>query len=84
MVAGPEETLAPFRATQATLVVDDLDECQALLAAMGARIVRGPQQVPTGRNLTAVLADGLQLEYVEWTQSQWAHETPPTSPAAHM
>lgn len=74
VVAGAEETLAPFRATQATLIVDDLDECQALLSAVGARLVRGPQQVPTGRNLTAVLADGVQVEYVEWSQAQWEQD----------
>jgi hypothetical protein len=72
VVAGPEETLAPFRATQATLIVDDLDDCRATLIAEGARIIRGPQRVPTGRNLTAVLTGGVQLEYVEWSPARWA------------
>src|SRR4051794_29959801 len=58
VVAGPEDVLADFRGTQATLIVDDLDQCQALLSTVGARIIRGPDNVPTGRNLTAVLADG--------------------------
>lgn len=71
VVAGDEETLAPYRATQATLIVDDLDECQSLLAHAGAHVVRGPQQVPTGRNLTARLPGGIQIEYVEWDRSQW-------------
>ena len=71
VVAGDEETLAPFRATQATLIVDDLDDCQSYLSAAGAEVVRGPQDVPTGRNLTAVLADGFQIEYVEWDHAQW-------------
>ncbi|MEV6134404.1 hypothetical protein AB0M05_47735 [Streptomyces violaceusniger] len=34
-------------------------------------IVRGPQAVPTGRNLTAKLPGGAQIEYVEWDEAQW-------------
>jgi len=74
VVAGAEDVLAPFRATQATLIVDDLQECQAVLSAEGARVIRGPQQVPTGRNLTAILAGGTQLEFVEWSPDQRAKE----------
>lgn len=82
VVAGDAETLAPFRATQATLIVDDLDRCQAMLAAEGAQIVRGPQEVPTGRNLTAVLPGGVQIEYVEWSAAQWEKDgRPVTGPA---
>jgi hypothetical protein len=33
--------------------------------------VRGPQEVPTGRNLTAKLPGDVQIEYVEWNQAQW-------------
>lgn len=71
VVAGDEETLAPYRSTQATLIVDDLDECQSLLSRAGAQVVRGPQQVPTGRNLTARLPGRIQIEYVEWDRAQW-------------
>ncbi len=74
VVAGDAAALAPFRGTQATLIVSDLDECLAELTEAGARIVRGPQSVPTGRNLTAVLADGVQIEYVEWSPVQWERE----------
>ncbi len=71
VVAGDEQTLAPYRATQATLIVDDLDECQLLLARAGAQVLRGPQQVPAGRNLTARLPGGIQVEYGQWDQAQW-------------
>ncbi|MEY9860118.1 putative enzyme related to lactoylglutathione lyase [Catenulispora sp. GAS73] len=71
VVAGDEQTLEPFRATVATLIVDDLDECLRRLSETGAQIVRGPQEVPTGRNLTARLAGGVQIEYVEWDEAQW-------------
>ena len=69
VVAGDEEALAPFRSTQATLVVDDLDECQSLLSALSARVLRGPREVPTGRNLTALLPGEIQVEYVEWDRA---------------
>jgi hypothetical protein len=74
VLAGDEEALAPFRATQATLIVDDLDKCQTALSTAGARIVRGPQEVPTGRHLTALLADSVQVEYVEWSHAQWERD----------
>jgi hypothetical protein len=74
VVAGDEETLSPYRATAATLLVDDLDACQALLDEAGAELVRGPQAVPTGRNLTARLPGGVQLEYVEWSDAQWERD----------
>ncbi|MCQ8193498.1 VOC family protein [Streptomyces rugosispiralis] len=71
VVAGDEGTLEPYRATSATLIVDDLDECQVRLTGAGAQLVRGPQKVPTGRNLTARLPGGAQIEYVEWDEAQW-------------
>ncbi|TDD87035.1 hypothetical protein E1293_08635 [Actinomadura darangshiensis] len=71
VVAGDERALEPYRATAATLIVDDLDECLALLTRTGAQILRGPQAVPTGRNLTAKLPGGAQIEYVEWDRPQW-------------
>ncbi|MEU5518410.1 MULTISPECIES: hypothetical protein [Streptomyces] len=71
VVAGDEEALAPYRETVATLLVDDLDACRERLDEAGAELVRGPRVVPTGRNLTARLPGGLQLEYVEWSEEQW-------------
>lgn len=71
VVAGDEEALAPYRETVATLLVDDLDACRERLDEAGAELVRGPRAVPTGRNLTARLPGGLQLEYVEWSEEQW-------------
>ncbi|MGP3769816.1 VOC family protein [Streptomyces sp. SDT5-1] len=73
-VAGDEQTLRPYTKTAATLIVDDLNECLARLDEAGARIVRGPQDVPTGRNVTAQMPGGVQLEYVEWDEAQWQRE----------
>ncbi len=41
VVAGDEQALAPYRPTQATLIVDDLDECQSLLARPARRCCAG-------------------------------------------
>ncbi|MBO0855398.1 MAG: hypothetical protein J2P18_16730 [Nocardia sp.] len=71
VVAGDDMTLAPYRATQATVIVDDLDQFHTALVAAGAEIIRGPQAVPTGRNLTARLTPDVQIEYVEWNETQW-------------
>lgn len=71
VLAGDEQTLKPYTATRATLIVDDLDECLLRLDQAGAQIVRGPQAVPTGRNLTAKLPGDVQVEYVEWDEAQW-------------
>jgi predicted enzyme related to lactoylglutathione lyase len=67
LVAGSENALAPFRAVQSTVVVDDLDGLHALVSAHGGRLVDGPNEVPTGRNATVRHAGGFVVEYVEHT-----------------
>ncbi|MBF6100455.1 hypothetical protein IU510_20565 [Nocardia cyriacigeorgica] len=71
VVAGDDVALAPYRATQATLIVDDLDQFHTALVTSGADIVQEPQAVPTGRNLTARLTPEVQIEFVEWDKAQW-------------
>ena len=65
LIAGSEEALKPFRSTQATFLVDSLDEFKAYLEEKGAEIIRGPDKVPTGRNMTVRHPDGSVIEYVE-------------------
>lgn len=69
LVAGSDEDLEPFRSTQATFLVDSLDEFKAYLEEKGAKIIRGPTKVPTGRNMTLKHADGSIIEYVEHTKT---------------
>ncbi|MET9428331.1 MULTISPECIES: hypothetical protein [unclassified Streptomyces] len=64
LVAGTAEELAPFRDVQATTIVEDLDEILALVADEGSRILDGPNEVPTGRNLTVLHPGGAVIEYV--------------------
>ncbi len=65
LIAGSDEALKPFRSTQATFLVDSLDEFEAYLERKGAEILRGPDKVPTGRNMTVRHPDGSVIEYVE-------------------
>lgn len=65
LIAGSEEALKPFISTQATFLVDSLDEFRAFLEEKGAEIIRGPVKVPTGRNMTVRHPDGSVIEYVE-------------------
>jgi len=65
LIAGSDEDLIPFRSTQATFLVDSLDEFKAYLEEKGAEIIRGPNKVPTGRNMTVKHPDGSVIEYVE-------------------
>ncbi|MFJ8647600.1 hypothetical protein ACIRNI_15945 [Streptomyces sp. NPDC093546] len=64
LVAGTAEELAPFRDVQATTIVEDLDEILALVADEDSRILDGPNEVPTGRNLTVLHPGGAVIEYV--------------------
>lgn len=67
LIAGSDEALKPFRSTQATFLVDSLDEFKAYLEGKGAEILRGPNKVPTGRNMTVKHPGGSVIEYVEHT-----------------
>lgn len=65
IIAGADEALKPFRATNATMLVDSITEYREFLLKNGATIIRDIQQVPTGVNMTVKHQDGLIIEYVE-------------------
>jgi predicted enzyme related to lactoylglutathione lyase len=69
LIAGSEEALKPFRSTQATFLVDSLDDFRAFLEEKGAEIIRRPAKVPTGRNMTVRHPDGPVIEYVEHSKA---------------
>lgn len=64
-IAGTEQSLAPFTATHATFLVDDIEGFAAHLPTVGATVLEPPQPVPTGRNMLARHPDGTLVEYVE-------------------
>ncbi|WP_198351608.1 VOC family protein [Streptomyces typhae] len=68
LVEGTEEVLAvlaPFRATDGTLLVDSADAYPARLEAEGAEVVEPLHRVPTGAGSTARHPDGTVIEYAE-------------------
>ncbi|WP_426255385.1 VOC family protein [Sphingomonas sp. DC2300-3] len=66
-IAGTDASLAPFRATEATFMVEDLDAFAAHLPTIGSTILEAAKPVPTGRNMLVRHADGMLVEYVEHT-----------------
>ncbi|MFL4906080.1 hypothetical protein ACJ6WF_23605 [Streptomyces sp. MMS24-I2-30] len=66
LLAGTAEALAPFRATHATAIVESVDEALRITEEHGGEILNGPDEVPTGRNVTVRLPGGAIVEYVEF------------------
>ncbi|WP_043629127.1 VOC family protein [Nonomuraea candida] len=66
LVAGTPKALAPYRNVQATAIVDSLDDVFAIVAQEGGETLDGPNEVPTGRNLTIRHPGGAVIEYVEF------------------
>ncbi len=64
-IAGSEESLSPFVATQATFMVDDIQGFAAHLPTVGAEVLKPPKAVPTGWNMLVRHPDGMRVEYVE-------------------
>lgn len=65
ILAGSDQALEPFRQTQATFKVDNIQEFYEHLVSSGCRIIRELNRVPTGTNLTVQHPDGEIFEYVQ-------------------
>ncbi|MEU8699027.1 VOC family protein [Streptomyces sp. NPDC048680] len=65
LMSGPEAELEILRKVTATIAVKDVEEANAALARVGARVIVGPVHTPAGRNLIAVHPDGSVFEYVD-------------------
>ncbi|KPC61859.1 hypothetical protein ADL29_22260 [Streptomyces chattanoogensis] len=66
LLAGSEEALAPYRGTHATAIVESIDQVLRLTEQHGGEILDGPNEVPTGRNLTVRHPGGATIEYVQF------------------
>ncbi|QKV96974.1 hypothetical protein HUT19_39140 [Streptomyces sp. NA02950] len=66
LLAGTDDALAPYRGTHATAIVGSLAEILRLAAQHGGEVLDGPNEVPTGRNLTVRHPGGATIEYVEF------------------
>jgi hypothetical protein len=65
LLSGSEASLAPFKATKATFLVDSLQDCRNELLKLGAIVLEEPKCVPTGLNMRAKHPDGTLVEYVQ-------------------
>ncbi|MEV0322723.1 VOC family protein [Streptomyces sp. NPDC050658] len=65
LIEGTDETVAPFRETAGTLLVDDARKYLDRLTASGAEITDPLKPVPTGAGFSARHPDGTVVEYVE-------------------
>ncbi|MCX5195635.1 hypothetical protein OOK31_17275 [Streptomyces sp. NBC_00249] len=66
LLAGSEEALAPYRGTHATAIVESVDHVLRITEQHGGEVLDGPNEVPTGRNLTVRHPGGATIEYVEF------------------
>jgi predicted enzyme related to lactoylglutathione lyase len=64
-IGGTSESLAPFIATHATFLVDDIEGYAQQLPTLGADVLEAPKSVPTGWNMLVRHPDGTLVEYVE-------------------
>jgi len=65
IICGSDEALKPFRDTQATFLVDSIEQYKNILLKNNATIIRDLKEVPTGINMTIRHSDGNIVEYVE-------------------
>ena len=65
LIGGTEQSLAPFRATEATFLVNDITAWEKHLPSTGATIINPVSAVPTGWNMLVRHPDGMIAEYVE-------------------
>ncbi|KQT34608.1 glyoxalase [Sphingomonas sp. Leaf412] len=65
LIGGTPESLAPFTATDATFLVEDIEAWQRHLPTIGAVVVEAAKPVPSGHNMLVRHADGMLVEYVE-------------------
>ncbi|MFJ4897725.1 MULTISPECIES: VOC family protein [unclassified Streptomyces] len=72
LMSGPEAELEILRKVTATIAVKDVEEANASLTRVGARVIAGPVHTPVGRNLIAVHPDGSVFEYVDRNPSAGA------------
>jgi predicted enzyme related to lactoylglutathione lyase len=66
LLAGSQEALAPYRGTHATTIVESVDDILRLAERHGGEVLDGPNEVPTGRNLTVRHPGGATIEYVQF------------------
>lgn len=70
-LAGPRESIKPLLGAVGPVIVDDLEETQVQLEGAGVEITQPITEAPTGRNLFSRDANGVLIEWVQWTPAIW-------------
>ncbi len=65
LIAGVDNALHTYKSTQATFLVDSINDYYEEFVKQGVVILEEPKKVPTGLNMTARHPDGTIVEYVE-------------------
>ncbi|HBR1555214.1 TPA: VOC family protein [Klebsiella quasipneumoniae subsp. quasipneumoniae] len=65
LIGGTDKSLASFRATETTFLVNDISAWEKYLPSTGATIINPVKIVPTGWNMLVQHPDGMIAEYVE-------------------
>ena len=68
VLAAADAVLEPFRSTDVTVIVDDLDGAISQAQAAGAVISRPPAAQAVGRNVTLSFPAGPVIEFVQWDE----------------
>lgn len=61
-----DEALSPFKSTQATFLVDSLNDFKGTLIQQRAVILAEPNKIPIKINMRVMHSDGTIIEYVEF------------------
>lgn len=65
LIAGVDDALHPYKSTQATFLVDSINDYYKEFVKQGVVILEEPKKVPTGVNMRVRHPDGTIVEYVE-------------------
>jgi hypothetical protein len=71
IITGATDAIAPFHNILGPVIVDNLEETQALLEQSGAEITTPISSVSTGRLLFSRNRDGVAIEWLEWRSDIW-------------
>lgn len=68
IIAGSDDALKEYRATNATFIVDSVQEVKDFIVQDGGAVVRDIRAVPTGFNVTMKNRDGSVIEFVQFAK----------------
>jgi hypothetical protein len=67
VIGGRDDALEPIRGSFGPWIVEDIHDSKRKLLANGASVVRDIVAIPNGQMMYMKHADGIVVEYVQWT-----------------